>query len=475
MKLMKSLRVFRHDDKGAVGMIFGLALVPLMGLTGVSVDYSRASAVRNELQIATDATVLALAKDSVLETAAQYNARAQAFFNANWNGRLGARLQTLTVTKLIDKFKIDARAEVDYSIMRIFGVNNGVVAASATAGWGLNKIEIALVLDNTGSMLSANKMQELKKALCGDQNCSNPNSTTGFVAQMKAAALFPDQIRVALVPFDTMVRVPTTVQNTVNSGTPTNTTFAYTGAGYCAPNPTSAQRISWFRFAARDKNGTDWSASAPCDMALKPTPANWQGCIWDRDQDSNRDTKPTGVDPLGTETLYPTSTCRSPSFARMAPLVDVRNPTNAANLISALGSMTPVGMTNLTIGVNWGANMLTPGLPMSTAIVQEPNLRRFMILLTDGDNTENRQGTWQKAAHDARTRLACTEAKKPVDFSKPDEAIKIYSIRVINGNQALLKDCSSGPGYYFEVAQASDLNQVFKNIAGQISAIRLTN
>jgi Flp pilus assembly protein TadG len=470
VKLLNTLKRFRRDDEAAVAMIFGLALVPMMGLTGVAVDYSRSAAVRNELQVAADATSLALAKDSVIETSAQYNTRAQAVFNANWQGRFGATLQSLTVTKGTDKFKVDATARVEHAVMRIFGVNSGDVSATATSGWGLSKIEIALVLDNTGSMGWSNKMQELKKALCGDQTCGNVNPSTGFVKKMKDAAVLNDQIRVSLVPFDTSVRVPGATQASIVAGAATNSTFAYSGAGYCGSNPTNAARVSFVRFADRDKdtisNGTNalgnWVGTG-CGTG-RITQSTWQGCLWDRDQMNNQDTKPSGVDLSDVQTLYPAITCRSNNLARMMSFVDVK--TSSSSLISALATMQPSGNTNLTVGVTWGTNMLTPGLPLSTAAAPEPNLQRFMILLTDGDNTENRQ-TNSSGSIDARARLACTNAKA--------QGILIYAIRVIEGNQALLKECASGPGYYYEVSNASQIDTVFTSIAGKINSIRLTN
>jgi hypothetical protein len=464
------LKKFRRDDEAAVGIIFGLALVPMMGLTGVAIDYSRSAAVRNELQVAVDATSLALAKDSVIESSAQYNIRAQAVFNGNWNSRFGATLQSLTVTKGTDKFKVDAKARVDFAVMSIFGVTGGDVSATATSGWGLNKIEIALVLDNTGSMGWSNKMQELKKALCGDQTCGNLNPSTGFVKKMKDAAVLNDQIRVSLVPFDTTVRVPAATQASIISGAPLSSTFSYTGAGYCASNPTTARRVTFVRFADRDKDTISSNRDASnnpvgtgCGVG-RVTQSTWQGCLWDRDQFNSLDTKPSGVDFTDVQTLYPAVTCRSNNLARMMSFVDVK--TSSSSLISALATMQPSGNTNLTIGVNWGTNMLTPGLSLSTAAAPQPNLQRFMILLTDGDNTENRQ-TGSSSAINARAKLACTNAKA--------QGITIYAIRVIEGNQALLKDCSSGPGYYYEVANASQIDSVFSAIASKINAIRLTN
>ena len=482
MRRQGMLKRFLRDEKASVGMIFGLTIIPLMGLTGASVDYARASMVRLDLQSAVDATALALAKDAVTMTPAQVNARAQAVFEGNWNNRFGSNLLALTVARTTDRFTVEARVKLDNVIMQIVGLPSIEIATNGVSGWGVNKIEIALVLDNTGSMGWSNKMQELKKALCGDTTCSTTTPTTGFIRTMRDSAIENDQIRISLVPFDTTVRVPQNVQNAVTAGTDLASTFSYSGAGYCGSNPTTAQRVSWtwggapgtswFRFAERDKdtissdrNAANVFVGRGCGVG-RIARATWQGCLWDRDQTGNRDTAPTGVDPSDIETLYPAVTCRSNNLARMMPLTDVR--TNMSDLILALRSMQPSGNTNLTIGATWGTNMLTPGLPMSTAATPDPErpLRRFMILLTDGDNTENRQ-TGNQNDINARARLACTAAKA--------QGITVYSVRVIEGNRNLLQECASGPGFYYEVSNASQLAPVFQSIAGQIGAIRLTN
>ena len=89
-----------------------------------------------------------------------------------------------------------------------------------------------------------------------------------------------------------------------------------------------------------------------------------------------------------------------------------------------------------------------------------------MILLTDGDNTESKSATNQSLIDD-RTRLACTAAKS--------QGITIYSVRVIDGDRDLLRDCASAPANYFEVANASQLTPVFTEIANRIGSIRITN
>jgi hypothetical protein len=483
--LKQLFKRFSRNERGAVALMFGLSAVPVFGLVGAAVDYNRASATRMELQAAADATSLSLAKSATALPIAQAIIRGQDVFNGNWNDRTHVSTPAVTISRGTDTYRVQASAQVRTVMLPIIGINYINIGTESVSGWGVSKIEIALVLDNTGSMGWSSKMQELKKALCGNQDCSLANPTSGFIYEMRRASQMPDQIRIGLVPFDTTVRVPMAVQTAVNTGSALNNTFSYSGAGYCGSNPTAAERVSWsltgapptswFRFADRDKDtrASDRNASnvwvgTGCGTG-RATRANWLGCLWDRDQSGNRDTNPNGVNVGDVETLYPAVNCRSDNLARMAPLVDVAPAANAAQLISQLGSMQPSGNTNLTIGVTWGANTLLPGAPMSTAATNVPGLppiNRFMILLTDGDNTENRTSN-NASGIDPRARLACQNAKA--------QGITIFAIRVIEGNQQLLRDCSSGPGFYYEVSTAAQLDPVFKSIAGRIGSIRLTN
>ncbi|MFN3672693.1 MAG: pilus assembly protein, partial [Bosea sp. (in: a-proteobacteria)] len=67
---------------------------------------------------------------------------------------------------------------------------------------------------------------------------------------------------------------------------------------------------------------------------------------------------------------------------------------------------------------------------------------------------------------DGRTALACTNAKAA--------GIQIYTIRVINGDANLLRNCASSPSMYYDVQNASQLSPVFKKIAAEIASVRLT-
>jgi hypothetical protein len=72
------------------------------------------------------------------------------------------------------------------------------------------------------------------------------------------------------------------------------------------------------------------------------------------------------------------------------------------------------------------------------------------------------------ASHmDERTRKACENVKAA--------NIQLYTVRVIDGNASLLRNCATNPStMYFDVQQASQLNAVFQKIAENLASLRIS-
>lgn len=90
---MKNFRQFLKDRSGATAMTFALLMVPIMGMTGLAVEYSRASSDRSRLQNAADAAALAGASIFTGANSAAAEARARAYLRAN----LGDQADDVTV------------------------------------------------------------------------------------------------------------------------------------------------------------------------------------------------------------------------------------------------------------------------------------------------------------------------------------------------------------------------------------------
>ncbi len=145
---------FVRNDRGGVALMFGLALVPLIGLVGAGVDYNRASQLRAKMAAAADAAVLTAAKMSG-RSEGERRAAADATFAAN----LGTDASLVRVrghlSSLGDNgWRYSATGEYTYVLVKMLpGVSNtaslDVVAEAAPGG---NTLEVAVVLDTTGSM-----------------------------------------------------------------------------------------------------------------------------------------------------------------------------------------------------------------------------------------------------------------------------------------------------------------------------------
>ncbi len=475
-RLWNWLRNVREDEGGAVSIIFALSFLPVLAMSAAALDYGRAVQTRAKLQSAIDSAVLAAAKDSAGLSDTQLATRVNQFIAASFNaGALGVTLNGVNVSRQGKIIQISSEASVPTSMLGVIGIDAITVAGQTQSTWGDNDVEIALVLDNTGSMGWSNKMQELKRALCGDQTCTNANPSTGFMKIMRDAAGGAGRVKVGIVPFDTTARMPLSIQQQVNAATPTPASFfAPATAGYCTNGAITddASRVSFFRFANRDKDtqagnsigGINVGNGCGTNGQPRVTPATWQGCVWDRDQATNRDTSDGNIDPTDTSSLHPAVNCRSNNLARIRPLADIW--TDQGAMIAHMSTMQPSGNTNLTVGISWGQALLTSAAPFTEAAPpSQTSVYKVMILLTDGDNTENKFSTNQNNI-DPRALAACTAAK--------NQGITVYSIRVIDGDAALLSACASSPSNYFNVANASQLTPVFQQIAAQIGSIRLT-
>lgn len=400
------LPLFRRDNCGSVAPLFALAVIPLFGVVGVALDYSRAAAARTEMQSSLDAAALMLSKEALTLTSSDLGKKARAYFKNIFNRK---DTQSLAVTSSFSSLnnaytlKLAATGNLETTFTRILGIETIDIGASSEVKWWERKLEIALVLDNTGSMAANSKMTELKKA------------THNLLTTLKNAAKNPGDVKVAIIPFNTVVNL---------------------GVSY-ASKP-------WFDWTT---NGYD--------------PTTWPGCVQDRTQpEDTKDTRPDAAKPA---TLFPASACNIGSSGLLASIVPLTNDWTRLN--NKVDEMTPDGTTNITIGLEWGWHALTGGAPLAQAAPPAENLDKIIVLMTDGENTQNR---WSSNASDidARLKIACANANAA--------AIKIYTIRVLEGNASLLQSCASNPTMYYDVQNAAQLSEVFGLIANNLANLRIS-
>ena len=133
--------------------------------------------------------------------------------------------------------------------------------------------------------------------------------------------------------------------------------------------------------------------------------------------------------------------------------------------------MTPNGNTNVTIGLAWGWHALTAERAAvgsrgagdrSRQGADHPDRRHQHRILEE---------LQQHHGHEL-SRRSTTAPSSPAPTSRRPN-IKLYAIRVIDGNADLLQECATNPTMYYDVQNASQLNTVFSAIAQNLANLRL--
>jgi Flp pilus assembly protein TadG len=436
--LLRSLRRFcsgRASRAGNVAIIFTLAAVPVIGGIGAAVDYSMANNNRASMQKALDSTALALAKLMPISQA-DLDAKGWQIFSANLGTlKVSVPQGGLVITQPVTgKLHLTATGTYTPQVSGFIGIQAFPVGVTSQVQWGMKKLELALALDNTGSMAWSNKMTELKKA------------AKSLLTTLKNTAKTDGDVKVAIIPFNTVV----------NTGV--NTSTSWVKKGDWDDKQGSCTKKDWWGNDIKPKSNCQAYGGSWTPLPYNNT--NFKGCVEDRDKDPSldydvKDTTPTSDN----ATKFPAQVCPG-GLTQLLPLTYDWNALNAK-----IDDMDSDGATNVTIGLVWAWHALTSNLPLTQAAAASTDLNKIIILMTDGDNTQNRW--WQNDTPiDARTALACTNIKAA--------GIQIYTIRVIEGNATLLRNCASDPSMYYDVQNASQLTSVFNAIGQTLAKLHLS-
>ncbi len=300
---MHRLKRFLAERAGNVTMLFALSVVPIFGFVSLSIDYTRASVAKDRLQSMVDAAALAGASLPGSITPEEVEQRVGQMLQAtSASDRL---LRRLVFDIEADSLTVGVRVDgnIDSSFARLLGVNQINLAAFARAQRPRTaKADIALVLDNTGSMNFDGRLTALKNAV------SHPQ--TGLTAALRRSfSARPNDVRVSVIPFSVGVRL----------------------------SPVSAALAA----------------------VVAPAPGvGWSGCVADRNANHDvNNVMPVASDP---STFLPRqhpnrSTVQCPG----TPVTPLTTNLNAVD--SQINAMVAQGNTNTTVGLWWGRQSLQQG------------------------------------------------------------------------------------------------------------------
>jgi Flp pilus assembly protein TadG len=313
---------FFREEKGAVILLWAVALVPLLGMLGMAIDLGRVYYVHSVITGASDAAAIAGAKTAGIN--GDVVGKATAIFNANIPKNFIGTIQGPTVTVANNQVvTVTATGTVPTTFMKVLGQTSIDASATSQAQISNPGAEVVLALDNTGSMTGSPMTAEIQAAQ------TLVNILYGGAGVNTVPGLY-----VAVVPYTTTVNI----------------------------NIPGLTPSSWLTAAGKIQitNTNLYPNIAPTATSVG---GKWMGCIEARTPPlyasgmDSTDTPPSGAG-LFTPFLYPSTMAHQYVFGQ--PLV--RGPlSTSTNALASAGSP-PWGTTGATRGDNdWKLDGTVPG------------------------------------------------------------------------------------------------------------------
>lgn len=536
---------FAGDQRGAIVAIIALAIIPLFASVALSIDLGRGYLLKSKLSYAIDAAGLAggrafdsdLREDDIMM-----------FFKANFpDDYMGAELAnsrpTISFNDSENTITIEAAATMPTHFMAVAGVDTVTVAARTVVQREMRGMELALVMDNTGSMRSSGKMDAMKDAaselvdiLYGDRE-TVPN------------------FWVSLVPYAATVNIGAEHINwLVQQGYDAD-------AAWLAADPDSSEQFGYHedhfqpttwkgcveaRSYPNDSNDELWGEEAWYPHLWRTAMNAFENPDHDPDADAydeddsatwgeflngDNDWDPDGAQSALNEANGDQNNGTGPNLgcgSAITPLVAEKS-----TVLDGIDEMLPWhrGGTMANLGLAWGWRTISPSWrgvwggdsPAELPLAYEtPSMQKVVILLTDGvnqwydwpgdkwtvDGEDHYSGMpgnnkypgsydtdykseWPGADYTAYGRLSegrlgttsNSGAKNEVNDRMIElcnamkaEDVLLYTITFRLGDSAtrsLYEDCATSTDHYFDSPSNGDLQQVFVEIANELSNLRI--
>lgn len=193
------------STRASVLPMMAAATIPTMAMIGAGIDFGRVYLAQSKLQGAVDAGALAAVRAKQLTSNSTSTSEdiGKDYLAANFpSGYVGSALgeEKVAVTDVnnVIKAEVTASGTVSTTLLRLIGMDSLTFQARAVAEASddlPNSVEALLVLDNTGSMQSNNRMGSLKAA------------SKNFVDTIYGSENERDGFAVGILPYNTMVNV----------------------------------------------------------------------------------------------------------------------------------------------------------------------------------------------------------------------------------------------------------------------------
>jgi len=519
--------------RGNFAMITAILAPALLASAGLAVDYVNLASAKAELQNSVDAAVIAVSRKDVADQ------DRSAVFGEMLSAQLASNAHITLIDKKVEQtvganfIRTDARATASVPLMFMGKLMPNKVSVVASTTFSTRSIEIAIALDNTGSM-GAGGISALKDA---------SHALVDALGEINTAQ---QSLKVGLVPFVTSVNVKG--EGFSNTWIDEEGKSLYNGWTFL----NHGQRTS--RKAAGHSNGEFGGGDYPHHLNLFAwSGTTWKGCVEARPVPYNTDLTPPdsanpdtlfvpyfapdepggrinkggnsgtsfnnswlndGVsgdiedvqrsvtkyktqspvianhnDTAGPLTLGPNRACPTPIVPLTSDISKVRTGIDAMQFWNGSG-------TNIAEGLAWGWRVLSPDAPYTEAVPYNPEAAsKILVIMTDGTNVSyGSSGTINKSDYgsygflsDGRINSATTQSNAEAYLNTSTAnmcvaikklGIEVYTViykttasSVVN----LFSNCASRKENFFMAKDVVSLKQAFAAIGQSVAGVRISN
>jgi Flp pilus assembly protein TadG len=474
---------FIEDRRGNFAILTGVISTVLLLSAGLGVNTAQLVLVRSNLMNALDSAVTSTARDLTTGDIAEGDAKKMVMSFLEVNGGTGfAPANKINLDSLVvdhGKKTVTAVASVKVDLLfPFFGADVQKIAVKSAALYSDKTVEVAMMLDLTGSMADNGKIGNLRtaarnavKMMLDNQNPKNP------------------RVRVALVPYASGVNVGALARN-VYAEVPSSSDLPPVAGSPLLVSKTKSKLLPSFSdytsivadayprpdacaTERKDRNGkADFSADGPDTIRTDKSGKQYYALV-------NRDDRLSGKDMN-----------RCPD-AKVIPLT-----TDEDALLGSIKDFRANGYTAGAIAVQWTYYMLssewrsaikTAGLGDGPANSNPDKLSKVAILMTDGQFNTAYAGV--NGRNNDAGGVARSNAESICSNMKAD-GITVYTIGFDLDDKSMspterkeardvLKNCASedtpSSKHFFDVSTGPELNQAFQDIIADTELLVLTH
>jgi Flp pilus assembly protein TadG len=453
------LKRYLKDTAGNMAIMFSLTASLLILGIGVAIDTSGVMSQKSDLQNFADSAVLAAVasgedkpnklKKIVKQSLKLHNVKD---WDLDWELVIIDKRVILKIASVYDTqlMGIAGRDKMDVNVL-----SEAVLPEEIP-------INIALVLDRTGSMDGAN-MTALKSA---------------SAKLVDAFDAYDSDTRVAVVPFakyvnvgmgartETWIDVPADTSTVI----PAKPCYMYQprtcSGGYTTITETRYNDGVPYSHTYDKCNGySDDGPEVEYCPKDKTVTTEWHGCIGSRDGNKNKQVAYKGKKIPGVMNEW----CGE----------DVLTLTTDMNAVKAkINSLTASGNTYIPAGLITGWRMLDSSKPFDDLSNKEEKRKRALILMTDGKNTLSLRDPYD-TTHNGSDEGAANTLTAELCAKIKSKNIDIYAVayKFDSGDataKEMVRKCATNSGQFFDAKDPAQLEAAFKEIGKTLFEVRLT-